>query len=57
MRFLLFNISVFSLKEVILKFQKYPERVLFPKIVISGLIGLILYLCQDFTCLITGSRF
>ena len=51
------RISVFSLKEVLLNFQKHLKRFLFPKIVISALIGLTLYLYQDFTCLITGSTF
>ena len=51
------KISVFSLIEVLLNFLKYLRRVLFPRMVRSALIGLILYLCRDFNCLITGSSF
>ena len=47
------RISVFSLIEVLLNFLKYLRRVLFPKMVVSALIGLVLYLCQDFNCLMT----
>ena len=49
--------SVFSLIVVLLNFRKYRRSVLFPKIVVSALTGLVLYLCHDFSCLITGSRF
>ena len=49
--------SVFSLIVVLLNFRKYPRSVLFPRIVKSALIGLVLYLCHDFSCRITGSRF
>ena len=48
------KISVFSLIEVLLNFLKYLRRVLFPRMVRSALI---LYLCRDFNCLITGSSF
>ena len=49
--------SVFSLIVVLLNFRKYRRSVLFPKIVVSALTSLVLYLCHDFSCLITGSRF
>ena len=49
--------SVFSLIVVLLNFRKYRRRVLLPKIVVSAFTGLVLYLCHDFSCLITGSRF
>ena len=49
--------AVISFIEVFLNFLKQLRNVLFPRIVISALIGLVLYLCQDFKCLITGSRF
>ena len=49
--------SVFSLIVVLLNFRKYRRNVLFPKIVVSAFTGLVLYLCHDFSCLITGSRF
>ena len=42
---------------VLLNFRKYLRNVLFPKILVSALVGLVLYLCHDFSCLITGSRF
>ena len=48
---------MFSLIVVLLNFRKYRRSVLFPKIVVSALTGLVLYLCHDFSCLITGSRF
>ena len=51
------RVSIFSLIEVLLNFLEYLRCVLFPKMVISALIGLVLYLCQDFSCLMTGSRF
>ena len=51
------RISVFSLIEVLLNFLKYLRRVLFPSMVVSALSGLVLYLCQDFNCLMTGLRF
>ena len=51
------ELSVFSLIEVLLNFLKYLRSVLFPRVVISALIGLVLYLCQDFNCLMIGSRF
>ena len=51
------KISVFSLIEVLSNFLKYLRRVLFPRMVISALIGLVLYLCQDFNCLLTKSKF
>ena len=49
--------SVFSLNVVLLNFWKYRRSVLFPKIVVSAFTGLVLYLCHDFSCLITWSRF
>ena len=49
--------SVFSLIVVLLSFRKYRRSVLFPKMVVSALTGLVLYLCHDFSCLNTGSRF
>ena len=49
--------SVFSLIAVLLNFRKYRRSVLFPKIVVSAFTCLVLYLCHDFKCLITGSRF
>ena len=51
------RISVFSFIEILLSFRRNPRSVLFPRIVISALVGLVLYLCQDFNCLITGSIF
>ena len=48
---------MFSLIVVLLNFRKYRRSVLFPKIVVSAFTGLVLYLCHDFSCLITGSRF
>ena len=48
---------MFSLIVVLLNFRKYRRSVLFPRIVESALIGLVLYLCHDFSCRITGSRF
>ena len=51
------RISVFSLIEVLLIFLKYLRRVLFPSRVVSASSGLVLYFCQEFDCLITGSRF
>ena len=42
---------------VFLNFLKYRRRVLFPKIVVSALVSFVLYLCHDFSCLMTGSRF
>ena len=49
--------SVFSLIVVLLNLRKYRRSVLFPRMVESALIGLFLYLCHDFSCRITGSRF
>ena len=51
------RLSVFSLIEVSLNFLKYLRRVLFPSMVASAFIGLVLYLCQDFKFLMTRSRF
>ena len=48
---------VFSCIVVLLNFRKYLRSVLFPKVVVSALVGLVLYLCHDFSCLMTGSRF
>ena len=41
---------MFSLIVVLLNFRKYRRSVLFPRIVESALIGLVLYLCHDFSC-------
>ena len=49
--------SVFSLIVVLLNLRKYRRSVLFPRMVESALIGLVLYLCHDFSCLMIGSRF
>ena len=38
-------------------FRNYRRSVLFPKIVVSAFAGFVLYLCHDFGCLITGSKF
>ena len=43
--------------EMSLNFLKYLRRVLFPIMVVSAFSGLALYLCQDFNCLMTESRF
>ena len=51
------RISVFSLIVVLLNFLKYLRRVLFPSMAVSALSGLVLCLCQDFSCPMTGSRF
>ena len=51
------KISVFSFMDVFLNFLNNPRIVLFPRIVMSALIGLLLYLCQNFSCLMTGSKF
>ena len=51
------RISRFSLIDVLLNFLNYLRRVLFPKMVVLALIGLVLYLCQYFNCLMAGSRF
>ena len=48
---------MFSFLVVLLNFLKYRMSVLFPKFVVSAFAGLVLYLCHDFSCLITGSRF
>ena len=42
---------------MLLNFLKYQRSVLFPKIVVSAFTGFVLYLCHDFSCLNTGSRF
>ena len=42
---------------VFLNFLKYRRSVLFPKIVVSAFVGLVLHLCHHFCCLMTGSRF
>ena len=58
------NSRLFTQAELLLSFivvlsifLKYLRSVLFPKIVVSVLVGLVLYLCHDFSCLMTGSRF
>ena len=48
---------MFSFIGVLLNFLKYLRSVLFPKIVVSALVGLVLYLYHDFSCLMAGSRF
>ena len=48
---------MFSLIEVLLNFLKHLRRVLFPRMVVSALSGFVLYLCQDFNCVMTGSKF
>ena len=47
--------SVVSIIVVLLNFLKYPRSVLFLKIVVSAFVGLVLHLCHDFCCLMTGS--
>ena len=42
---------------VMLNFLKYRRNVLFPKNEVSAFVGLVLNLCHDLSCLITGSRF
>ena len=49
--------SVFSFIVLLLIFLKYLRSVLFPKIVVSAFVDLVLYLYHDFSCLMTGSRF
>ena len=49
--------SVISFIVVLLNFRKYRRSVSFPKTVLSAFAGFVLYLCHDFSCLITGSRF
>ena len=49
--------SVISLIVVLLYFLKYRRSVLFPSIVVSAFVGLVLYLCHDLICRITGSKF
>ena len=51
------KISVFSLIEVLLIFLRYLRKVLFLRMVISALIGLVLCLCQDFNCPMSGQDF
>ena len=46
-----------SLIEVLLNFLTYLRKLSFPRMVVSALIGLVLYFCQDFNCLMTGSKF
>ena len=48
---------MFSLIVVLLNFLKYLRRVSFPNILVSALSGLVLYLCPDFSCLMTGRFF
>ena len=48
---------MFLLIEVLLNFLKYLRRVFFPSMLVSALGGLVLNVCQDFICLITGSKF
>ena len=51
------KISVFSFMDVLLIFLKYRRSVSFPIIVISAFTGFVFCLCQDLSCLMTGSRF
>ena len=51
------RMSVFSFIVVFLNILKYLRSVLFPKIVVSAFVGFVLYLCHDFSCLMTESRF
>ena len=55
---LLYSIMcLFSFMLVLLNFLKYLRSVLFPKIVVSVFVGLVLYLCQDLSYLMARSRF
>ena len=47
---------MFSFMDVLLNFLKYLS-VLFPRFVISSFSGFVLDLCQDLSCLKTGSCF
>ena len=47
---------MFSYFVVLLNFLNYRRSVLFPMMV-SALVGLFLYFCQDFSCPMTGSSF
>ena len=51
------KVSVFSFVVVLLSFLKNLRSFLFPKIVVSALIGSVLYLFHDLSCLMTRSRF
>ena len=51
------QMSVFSFIVVLLNFLKYLRSVLFPKIVVSAFVGLVLFLCHNFSCLMARSRF
>ena len=46
---------VFSFIVVLLNFLKYRMILLFPKIVVSAFVGVVLYLCHDLNCLVTVS--
>ena len=48
---------VFSFMDVLLIFLKYLRSVLFPGIVIYAFAGFVIYLCQDLSCLWTGTMF
>ena len=49
--------SVFSIIVVLLNLKKNRSKVLVPKIVIMASMVFVLYMCQNFNCRITGSRF
>ena len=49
--------SVFLFKVVLLIFLNYRRSVFFPNIVVSAFAGFVLYLGQDLSCLIIGSKF
>ena len=51
------KIFVFLFIDVLLICLKCLGSVLFPRIVISAFMGFVLKECQDFSCLMTGSRF
>ena len=48
---------VFSFMDVLLIFLKYFRSVLFPGITIYAFAGFVIYLCQDLSCLRTGTIF
>ena len=49
--------SLFSTIVLFLSFQKYLRSVFFPRDVISAFLGFVFYLCQDLSCVMTGSSF
>ena len=48
--------SLFSFIVLLLNFLKYLISVSFPEFVMSAFKGFKLHLCQDLSCLMTGSR-